>query len=50
MNNDSRCPNGMGQSSSRDRPSRNVRTESNEQEETTAEPDYTDEQKEAVNK
>ena len=37
----------MGQGGSRDQPTRNVKTE---QEETAAEPEYTSEQKEAVNK
>jgi len=42
-----RHPNGMGQSSSRDRPARNV---SRESEETTDIPEYTNEQRDAVNK
>ena len=40
----------MGQGSSRDHSARNVRTESSEQEQSTSEPEYTNEQKEAVNK
>ena len=47
LNSEGRRPNGMGQGGSRDRPTRNVKTE---QEETTAEPEYTSEQREAVNK
>lgn len=46
LKNDSRRPNGMGQSS-RDRPASNGGRES---EQTTTEPEYTAEQKEAVNK
>lgn len=40
----------MGQGSSRDHSARNVKTESREQEQTTSEPEYTSEQKEAVDK
>ena len=47
LKDDGKRPNGMGQGSSRDRPTRNVRTE---QEQTATEPEYTSEQREAVNK
>lgn len=45
-----RRPNGMTQGSSRDQPAKNIRAENSQPEQSSTEPEYTNEQKEAVNK